>query len=131
MAEPAFDYAPARCRFLLTGGIKKNQYYDFVHTKLKFSDKDFAAIAGTSPRTLSRLKSNQNLPQQAAEVIISLMRAYTRAVEIFGNEESAVAWLKAPNSVLDNESPVQALSSRFGAEEVMDILGRIEYGVYS
>nr|MCR5764992.1 MbcA/ParS/Xre antitoxin family protein [Treponema sp.] len=62
---------------------------------------------------------------------ISLMRAYSKASEIFGSQENAVKWLKTPNSVLGNITPVQALSSRFGAEEVMDMLGRIEYGVYS
>ena len=124
-------YPPMQCRSLLSGGIRKNQYNEFVHSVFKFTDKDFASIAGTSVRTLSRLKDDQNIPVQAAEVTISLMRAFSRAAEIFGSEESAVKWLKMPNSVLEGLSPVQALGSRFGAEEVMDMLGRIENGVYS
>lgn len=92
---------------------------------------DFTVISGTSEHSLSHLKPNQNIPQQTAEVTISLMRAYSKATEIFGSEENAVKWLKTPNKVLDGITPVQAMSSRFGAEEVMDILGRIEYGVYS
>jgi putative toxin-antitoxin system antitoxin component (TIGR02293 family) len=59
------------------------------------------------------------------------MRAYEKAKEIFGSQENAVKWLKSPNSVLGGITPVEAMSSRFGAEEVMDILGRIEYGVFS
>ena len=117
--------------FLAFGGVNKSEYNNIVHVIFKFTDKDFAIIAGTSARTLSRLKADQNIPQQAAEVTISLMRAYKRASEIFGSEENAVKWLKTSNSVLGGITPVQALSSRFGAEEVMDILGRIEYGVYS
>ena len=124
-------YTPVKCRALAAKGVPKNEYSDFIHIIFKFSDKDFAVIAGTSARTLSRLKPNQNIPQQAAEVTISLMRAYSKATEIFGSEENAVKWLKTPNKVLDGITPVQAMSSRFGAEEVMDILGRIEYGVYS
>ena len=124
-------YTPVKCRFLSANGIPKNEYSNFIHAIFKFSDKDFAVIAGTSARTLSRLKSNQNIPHQAAEVTISLMRAYSKATEIFGSEENAVKWLKTPNKVLDGITPVQAMSSRFGAEEVMDILTRIEYGVYS
>lgn len=127
----AKTYTPIICRNLALKGLSKNEYNSFVHVIFNFTDKEFAVIAGTSARTLSRLKSNQNIPPQAAEVTISLMRAYSKASEIFGSQENAVKWLKTPNSVLGNITPVQALSSRFGAEEVMDMLGRIEYGVYS
>ena len=131
MKALAKKYSPAKCILLLADGVKKRQYNELVHAVFKFTDKDFASIAGTSARTLSRLKSDQNIPSQAAEVTISLMRAYSRAIEIFGSEDNAVAWLKTPNAILNNLTPVQAISSRFGAEEVMDMLGRIEYGVYS
>ena len=131
MVAVAKKYSPVTCIYLLADGVKKQQYNELVHVIFKFTDKDFAIIAGTSARTLSRLKGDQNIPTQAAEVTISLMRAYSRATEIFGSEENAVKWLKTPNTLLGNNTPVQALSSRFGAEEVMDMLGRIEYGVYS
>ena len=125
------ELSPVKCRAMAFGGVNKSEYNNIVHIIFKYTDKDFALIAGTSARTLSRLKADQNIPQQAAEVTISLMRAYKRASEIFGSDEKAVRWLKTSNSVLGGITPVQALSSRFGAEEVMDILGRIEYGVYS
>ena len=125
------QYTPVNCRMMALKGLAKNEYNSFVHVIFKYSDKDFAVIAGTSARTLSRLKPNQNIPQQAAEVTISLMRAYEKAKDIFGSQETAVKWLKSPNNVLGGITPVQAMSSRFGAEEVMDILGRIEYGVFS
>ena len=125
------QYTPVNCRMMAANGVPKNEYNSFVHVIFKYTDKDFAGIAGTSARTLSRLKPNQNIPQQTAEVTISLMRAYEKAKEIFGSQENAVKWLKSPNNVLGGITPVQAMSSRFGAEEVMDILGRIEYGVFS
>ena len=125
------QYTPVNCRMMALKGVAKNEYNSFVHVIFKYSDKDFAVIAGTSARTLSRLKPDQNSPQQAAEVTISLMRAFEKAKEIFGSQDTAVKWLKSPNNVLGGITPVQAMSSRFGAEEVMDILGRIEYGVFS
>ena len=124
-------YTPIKCMALSDLGVQKNQYNNFVHYVFKFTDKDFAVIAGTSARTLSRLKPTQKIPKQAAEVTISLMRAYSKATEIFGSEETAVRWLKESNRALGGISPVQAMSSRFGAEEVMNMLGRMEYGVYS
>lgn len=124
-------YSPVGCRSLAFDGVNKRAYNQVVHSVFKLSDKDFAVIAGTSVRTLSRLKPDQLLPFQTAEVVISLMRAHQKATEVFGSEDASVTWLKKPNVVLGGISPVQALQSRFGAEEVMDMLGRIEYGVYS
>ena len=124
-------YTPVNCRFMALTGLPKNKYNKFVHSVFKYTDKDFAPIAGTSVRTLARLKPDQNIPPQAAEVTISLMRAHAKATEIFGYEEASVKWLKTPNKILGGITPVQAMSSRFGAEEVMDMLGRIQYGVYS
>ena len=125
------SYTPVNCRFMALTGLPKNKYNQFVHSVFKYTDKDFAVIAGTSVRTLARLKPEQNIPPQAAEVTISLMRAHATATEIFGSEEASVKWLKTPNKVLGGITPVQAMSSRFGVEEVMDMLGRIQYGVYS
>lgn len=130
MTKPK-QYTPVNCRMMASNGVPKNEYNSFIHVIFKYTDKDFAGIAGTSARTLSRLKPTQNIPQQAAEVTISLMRAFEKAKEIFGTQENAVKWLKSPNKVLGGITPVEAMSSRFGAEEVMDILGRIEYGVFS
>ena len=124
-------YSPVVCRNLSVNGVTKKQYNELVHVVFNYTDKDFTIIAGTSARSLSRLKPDDFVPFQTAEVVISLMRAYQKATEIFGEEKKAVKWLKTPNTVLGGISPVQALNSRFGAEEVMDILGRIEYGVYS
>ena len=88
-------------------------------------------MSGTSARTISRLKGDQLIPEQTAEVTLSVMRVVSKAQEIFGSQEKAVIWLKRPNTVLEGQTPLSLLSSRFGAEEVMDLLARLEYGVYS
>jgi uncharacterized protein (DUF2384 family) len=37
----------------------------------------------------------------------------------------------APNKALGGKAPFDIINSQFGREEVKNILGRIEYGVYS
>lgn len=59
------------------------------------------------------------------------IKAYQKAIEIFGSEEKSEKWLNTSNTALGGITPVQAMSSTSGVESVMDILGRIEYGVYS
>ena len=60
-----------------------------------------------------------------------LQEGVQRAVEVFESEDTAHKWLKTSLPVLGNQTPLQAVSNRFGAELVLDFLGRIEHGVYS
>ncbi|MGN4935351.1 type II RES/Xre toxin-antitoxin system antitoxin [Aeromonas rivipollensis] len=62
-------------------------------------------------------------------ILISILDATTR---LFNGDMAAVLrWLKSPAKALGGESPLQMLSTPIGAEAVMDLIGRIEYGVLS
>lgn len=54
-----------------------------------------------------------------------------RATEIFGSKEKAQQWLSKPLAVFQKKSPLQYAETKEGADFVLDILGRIEYGVFS
>lgn len=124
-------FTPSICRQILSSGIKKQDFSFVIHTIVKLPEKEFAKMAGTSARTISRLRTDQPIPEHVAEVTLSVVRVFRKAEEVFGSEEKAILWMKRPNSVLGGEAPIFLLSTRFGAEEVMDVLTRIEYGVYS
>lgn len=125
------EFSPTVCRKILKAGIKKQDFSFVIHAIAKIPEKEFAKIAGTSARTISRLGSDQLIPEHAAEVTLSVVRAFRKASEVFGSEEKAVLWLKRSNSALGESVPLFLLNTRFGAEEVMDVLTRIEHGVYS
>lgn len=112
-------------------GFSKRNFIDVGKNIARLSEKDFAAISGISQRTLSRLKPDQNVSPQAAEVAISVIRVFHRATEVLGSEEKALDWLKTKNHALMNATPLECLSDRFGTEAVFDVLGRIDWGVYS
>ncbi len=124
------EFTPAICRRIMSDGIKKQDFSIVVHTIAQVPEGEFAKLAGTSSRTISRLNNDQIIPAHAAEVILSVLRAFRKASDVFGSEKKAVIWLKRPNTVLDGNTPLLLLNTRFGAEEVMDALTRIEYGVY-
>lgn len=124
-------YSTQLCSSILAKGIYRSQFSDVAKNIAMISEKQLADYAGISQRTISRLKPDDLLSPQAAEVIISIIRTYQRAVEVFESEETAHKWLKTPVSYLENKTPLEAMSNRFGAEMVLDILGRIEHGVYS
>ena len=54
-----------------------------------------------------------------------------KAVEVMESEEHARQWLASPQVGLGGEVPLEYAETEVGAREVEDLLGRIEYGVYS
>jgi len=54
-----------------------------------------------------------------------------KAEEVFGDAENAREWLTHPQRGLGNAVPLEFAKSELGAGEVENLLGRIEYGVYS
>ncbi|MCQ2583433.1 MAG: DUF2384 domain-containing protein [Treponema sp.] len=126
-----YAYTNNTCTRQLLEGIQRAMFAKVAKEIAMVPEKELAQISGLSQRTISRMSDDQLLPPQSAEVIISIMRTYQRAVEVFESEDTAHKWLKTSLPVLGNQTPLQATSNRFGAELVLDLLGRIEHGVYS
>lgn len=126
-----YAYTNNSCTRQLLEGVQRAIFAKVAKEIAMVPEKELAQISGLSQRTISRMSDDQLLPQQSAEVIISIMRTYQRAVEVFESEDTAHKWLKTSLPVLGNQTPLQAVSNRFGAELVLDLLGRIEHGVYS
>jgi putative toxin-antitoxin system antitoxin component (TIGR02293 family) len=87
---------------------------------------------GIPQRTLTRrLSQRSRLTAAESDRTVRLARIYAHAVEMIGDEDKAVQWLRTPNRALGGERPLDRLDNDVGAREVEDILGRIAYGVYS
>src|SRR5665213_1344020 len=54
-----------------------------------------------------------------------------RAIELFGSQADAEAWLESPAIALEQRKPIDLLSTPAGVESVEDHLTRLEYGVYT
>ena len=53
-------------------------------------------------------------------------------MDLFEDDLAAsVRWLTSPKKALDNEQPIQYARTELGAREVENLLGRLEYGVFS
>jgi putative toxin-antitoxin system antitoxin component (TIGR02293 family) len=87
---------------------------------------------GIPQRTLTRRLSHRSrLTAAESDRTVRLARVYASAVEMIGDSEKAVEWLRTPNRALDGERPLNQLDTDVGTREVEDVLGRIAYGVYS
>jgi putative toxin-antitoxin system antitoxin component (TIGR02293 family) len=60
-----------------------------------------------------------------------LARVAAQAQDVFESADTATSWLKRPNRGLNGHAPVDLLDTDAGTEQVVALLDRIEYGVYS
>lgn len=82
-------------------------------------------------RTMERRKVEGRLLPQESERVYRLAKLLALAESVLGSIEKARHWLGAPNRALGNVSPLSLAETEAGADEVMNLLGRIEFGVHS
>jgi putative toxin-antitoxin system antitoxin component (TIGR02293 family) len=90
-----------------------------------------AAFLGMSRATLHRRKSQGKIARNESEKLVRYQRLVNKAEEVFGDSTAAREWLTHPQPGLGNVRPVEFAKTEIGAREVENLLGRIEYGVYS
>ena len=90
-----------------------------------------AAFLGMSRATLHRRKMQGKIARNESEKLVRYQQLVKQAAEVFGNADAAREWLTHPQPGLGNAKPVEFAKTEIGAREVENLLGRIEYGVYS
>jgi len=60
-----------------------------------------------------------------------LQKLLNRTEEVFESHELASQWLDTPNRALKGRKPIELSKTNAGLHEVLDLLGRIEHGVFS
>jgi putative toxin-antitoxin system antitoxin component (TIGR02293 family) len=63
--------------------------------------------------------------------VVRYARLLGRAAVVMESLENGRRWLASPQVGLGGEVPLSFAQTEVGAREVEDLLGRIEYGVYS
>jgi putative toxin-antitoxin system antitoxin component (TIGR02293 family) len=98
---------------------------------LSLSWKQIADLLPVTERTLQRYTANQHLNPAVSEQVLHIAEILAKGSEVFQEKEKLLLWLNTPHQVFSGHTPFAMLSSRFGAELVLEELGRIEFGVYS
>jgi putative toxin-antitoxin system antitoxin component (TIGR02293 family) len=90
-----------------------------------------AGVLGMSRATLHRRKLQGRIDKEESEKLVRYQRLLQRAEELFGDAARARDWLTHKQVGLNNAVPLEFAKTEIGAREVENLLGRIEYGVYS
>lgn len=83
-------------------------------------------------RTLDRrIADERKLSVDEVDAIIRLLRVTEAARKLFENDARADHWLRHPNPALDGAIPIRLARTDVGGRAVEQVLGRLEYGIYS
>jgi putative toxin-antitoxin system antitoxin component (TIGR02293 family) len=94
---------------------------------------EISRAVGVSLRTVQR-RSNKpkiRLSVEQSGRAWKFAEILAKATAVLGGQEVAERWLTSPAVALDRRRPVDLLTSPAGVELVEQLLGRMEYGVYT
>jgi putative toxin-antitoxin system antitoxin component (TIGR02293 family) len=114
--------------------IQKGLRFSELETLQNSIDMPFEQLAAKlciSRSTLQRRKAAGRLSPDESDKVMRLSRLLEHATNVFGDIEKARAWLKFPQRGLGGAVPLDYAETEVGAREVDNLLGRIDYSVYS
>ena len=105
--------------------------FDRLRERLDVPEKLLAATVNIAYRTLSRRKKEGRFKTDESERVLRIAKLYEKALGVLENDEIARQWFKMPVKALGGKTPLEYADTEPGAQEVEDLLARIEYGVFS
>src|SRR5436190_3607467 len=121
---------PAELIHRIQKGLRFSELKTLQDT-LELPFEKLAAKLCISRSTLQRRKAAGRLSPDESDKVVRFSRLLRHATEVFGDAERARAWLKHPQVGLGGAVPLDYASTETGAREVDNLLGQIDYGVYS
>ncbi len=98
---------------------------------LRLSSSQMAELLSVSERTIQRYDATTRFNRVISEQILHIAEVAAKGVEVFEDKDRFLSWLNQANIALANEVPINLLKSRFGADMILQELGRMEHGVFS
>jgi putative toxin-antitoxin system antitoxin component (TIGR02293 family) len=115
---------------IIREGISKR---DLEHLKQK-TDLDYnqlSKVLSVARATLINKKGSAKFDMVLSERIVGVADIYSYGYEVFEDENRFNEWIFRANQALGGQAPYDLLDNQYGREEVKNLIGRIDYGVYS
>jgi putative toxin-antitoxin system antitoxin component (TIGR02293 family) len=103
---------------------------DTLARNLGITVSELSHYLHVSSRTLMRHRGKL-LDKHLSDHLLTIGSVVARCSDLFQSPEKASRWLKSPSLALGNSRPLDLLDTTAGAGMVLNLLGRIEYGVFS
>jgi putative toxin-antitoxin system antitoxin component (TIGR02293 family) len=124
------EYSTARLVEAVEEGLPVEEL-EVLRAGLDLPMEKLVSRLGISKATLHRRKRTGRLGPEESDRVLRFARLTGKAVEVLETKENARRWLSSPQAGLGGAVPLDYAETELGAREVEDLLGRIDYGVYS
>jgi putative toxin-antitoxin system antitoxin component (TIGR02293 family) len=128
--HPLVNFTPVKQMPL----VKDFNYKEFkkIADKVPFTLQEWSQILHISERTLQRYaKANSTFPFSVVDRILQIDKVIKRGIEVFGNLDKFISWLRSDPYMLEGRLSLQSLRSIEGINLVLTQLGRIEHGLFA
>lgn len=123
-------YTPSQVVASLRAGLPV-QELDDLRSRLDLPMERLVPLLGLSKATLHRRRSTGRLDVAESDRVVRFARLLGKAALVMESLEDGRRWLTSSQVGLGRAVPLEYAATEVGAREVEDLLGRIEYGVYS
>ena len=111
-------------------GLSFNVYHELASITTMYK-KDIARVMAIAPATLSRRAKSGRFTAEEGDKLYRFTEVLAAAVALFENDlDSAMQWLKTPAQGLGNKRPLDMLTTSAESTSVLDLIGRLEHGVF-
>ncbi len=112
-------------------GLKPSAFTVLI-TELAIQRTDGLKLVGMSAKTLERrTKEKRLLTTEESDRIYRVASALEAATQLFeGDQSLAKKWLKEESKALEGDTPLDRLDTEAGADQVKDLIGKLEHGVF-
>jgi len=148
--EAAVAYNPtppkyAQLKVIIGGAHPLNNEMDLIHIsrsglpkktlfslseKLNISMERLSQLLNISHRTIQRKGDDDHLSVHVSEQILSIAEVIRRGYEVFDTPERFEFWVHCQLPSLNYKRPIDYLDTTFGTNMILNIMGRIEHGIY-
>lgn len=82
--------------------------------------------------TFNRRRKVGRFTMKESDRLYSLVEVFSRATDLFeGDRRAAVEWMSRKSPSLSDKRPIDLLDSHVNTQAVLELITRLEYGVYS
>jgi putative toxin-antitoxin system antitoxin component (TIGR02293 family) len=128
--KPENQMTPFEKMEKLNQGLGKSDL-EKLKTRTELDYDELSRVLSVTRSTLIRKKSIQKYSHAVAERMLDIADIYSYGYTVFEDENKFREWIFEPNQALGGKMPYDILDNQFGRQEVRNLIGRIEYGVYS
>jgi len=129
-SRPESHMTPLEKMVIAQEGVSKKDL-EKLKDKTALDYNKLAQALSVTRATLINKRGKAKFNPTLSERIVGLADIYSYGYEVFENEGHFNRWMFSSNQALGGKVPYEVVNNQFGREEIRNIIGRIDYGVYS